>query len=181
VILMANDDRTELAINTLRSVEKFFNSLDIDEKKYLPKYFQSQRKWMANYTGSALGIFFLSIEEIERVTDQQKNNLPPFPGFLISEDLRPDGAPVAFSISGSCGYYKSNHTVNNFAFSVKPGASFTVVDHLHKFEDSASNQAFEFSVDLSFILGLHKGERWTDLEPRLSELLLYTLETWKKL
>ena len=66
-----------------------------------------------------------------------------------------------------------------FAFCVSPDSSFTVVDHLHEVVDTSGNK-FTYTVDLAFILGLDKGEQWSSVEPRLSELLDYSMGVWKK-
>ena len=181
MILMTNDTRAELARQALQYVEIFINDLVQEGETYLPKILRSYGRWIANYTGSVLGIYFLSKAELKRVAKNQNKSLQPFPGFLISEDLKPTNDASAILISGTCNYFASNRTLNMWAFTVKPGASFAVVDHFHEVKDSSSGREFKFRVDLAFVLGFNQEEHWADLEPRLSELLSHTVDVWKKL
>jgi hypothetical protein len=178
---MKNDTRSELARQAIQYVQTFIDNLVQEGQTYLPKCLKTYGRWMANYTGYVLGIYFLSKEELKRVVEHQNKGLPPFPGFLISEELKPPNDDTAILTDGTCNYYASNRTVNMWAFTVKPGASFTVVDHFHEIKDSSSGHEFKFRVDLAFILGLQKKERWADIEPRLAELLSHTVVVWKKL
>jgi len=66
-----------------------------------------------------------------------------------------------------------------FAFCVKPGASFTVVDHFQEIRDS-SGMEFKYQVDLSFVLGIHHEEDWESVKTRLVELLDHSLNVWRK-
>jgi hypothetical protein len=178
---MKHDYRNELARQALRYVKNFISNLVQEGKAYLPKCLKTYGRWMANYTGSVLGIYFLSKEELKRVIEHQNKGLSPFPGFLISEELKPPNDASAILMGGTDNYFASNRTVNMWAFTVKPGASFTVVDHFHEIKDSSTGQEFKFRVDLAFVFGLHKEEQWADLEQRLVELLSHTVEVWKKL
>ena len=178
---MTNDTRAELARQALQYVEIFINDLVKKGKTYLPEILRSYGRWIANYTGSILGIYFLKKDELKRATEYQNKGLSPFPGFLISEDLKPLSDASAIMISGTCDYFASNRTFNMWAFTVKPGASFTVVDHFHEVKDSSTGQEFKFHVDLAFILGFNQEENWADLEPRLFKLLSHTVEVWKKI
>lgn len=178
---MDDNTRREIAKQAIQLVEEFFNSRGKDEKKNLPEILRNPGRWTANFTGFVLGIFFLSKRELQRVVSNQNKGVPPFPGFLISEDLKPLGEATAILMGGSLNYFASNRTVNLWAFTVKPGASFTVVDHFHEVKDLSTGQEFQFRVDLAFVLGLHQKEQWSDVKPRLSELLSYTMKAWKKI
>jgi len=181
VILMKNDTRAELARQAVQYVQNFIDNLVQKGQTNLPKCLKTSGRWMANYTGSVLGIYFLTKEELKRVVEHQNKGLPPFPGFLISDELKPPNDASAILTDGTGNYFASNRTVNMWAFTVKPGASFTVVDHFHEIKDSSTGHEFKFRVDLAFVLGLHKEEQWADLEQRLAELLSHTVEVWKKL
>lgn len=178
---MKRDSKSELARQAIQYVEIFINNLVQEGVSYLPECLRNYGRWMANYSGTVLGLFFLSEEEMKRVVELQNQGLPPFPGFLISEDLKPPKDPTAILMGGTCNYFASNRTVNMWAFTVKPGSSFTVVDHYHEIKDSATNKVFSFKVDIAFIVGLEKEEKWFDLEPKISKLLSHTTEVWKKL
>ena len=102
---MANDIRAELAQQALQFVEIFFNDLIQEEETYLPECFRSYGRWMANYTGSVLGIYFMSEAESKRVAEYKKNGWSPFPGFLISQELKPPHDASALLMSGTCNYF----------------------------------------------------------------------------
>lgn len=178
---MTAENRSNLANQAVKYVEDFINNLVQEGKPYLPIILKKNGRWVANYTGYVMGIFFLSEEKFKEVVENQNKGLPPFPGFLISEELKPATDATAILISGACNYFDSNRTINMWAFTVKPGASFTVVNHYHEITDSSTGRRFKFSVDLAFVLGLQKDEQWPDLKARLIELLSYTEENWKKL
>ena len=117
-------------------------------------------------------------KELKRVTEYQNNGWPPFPGFLISDEKRPQRSPVAVAISGSCNFFSSNRTSNMFAFCVKPGASFTVIDHFQEIKD-VSGQEFKYKVDLAFIIGIAHEESWESIQKRLLELFKHSLNVWR--
>lgn len=177
---MLEDIKSELAHKSLTFVEDFFNGLIRKGEDYLPACLRVKGSWMANYTDYVLGIYFLNEVELERVDRYHKQKWPPFPGFLVSEDSKPANETSAIGISGQCNYFVSNRTANMWAFTVSPGASFTVLDHFHEIKDSSTGVVFNFKVDLAFVLGLQQEKKWADLKPRLSELLTYTVDAWKK-
>jgi len=135
---------------------------------------------MAQYDDATIGIFFLTKSELQRATNYQNRGFPAFPGFVVSESRKPASVPVAVDIGGSCNVFSSNHTTNMYAFSVKPGASFTVVDHFQEIRDS-SGEEFKYPIDLAFVLAISQKEQWPDVEGRLSELLNHTMSVWRKL
>jgi len=167
-----------LAQNAIDFVEKFFNELDPQEKSYLPAVLKSPGRWMAILDSIALGLFFLNESASERVTQYQNKDWNPFPGFFKGTDQETVEYPVAIMVSGTCNFFSSNRTSNIFAFCVKPGASFTVVDHFQEIRD-ASGQEFKYNVDLAFVLGIHRGEQWPSVELRLSDLLNHSLSVWR--
>ena len=170
-----------IAKDALQLVKEFFDGIPGPERDALPKVLKSPGSWVASYEGSTLGVFFLTRAELQRATEYQNRGWQTFPGFIISEDQKPAKAPVAVAIGGSCNFFASNHTTNMFAFSVKPGASFTVVDHFHEIKDSSSGEEFKYHVDLAFILGIDQGEQRDRVKLRLHELLKHTMGVWKTL
>jgi hypothetical protein len=177
---MTKDAIKEIVPKAIDHVKGFFDSLGVEESKSLPPILKKTGTWMAQYDQATIGIFFLTKPELERATNNQNKGYPAFPGFIVSVDNRPAGAPVAVDISGSCNFFSSNHTTNMYAFSVEPGASFTVIDHFQEIRDS-SGEEFRYRVDLAFVIGIHQGEGWQKAEKRLSELLNHTMEVWRKL
>lgn len=171
----------DAAKKAIQVVNGFFGKLKAEDKALLPNVFSSPSTWMAIWDDIVLAIFLLNKAAQERVSEYQRNGWSPFPGFIVSENSKPAGAPVAIAASGSCNYFASNRTTNMIAFCVKPGASFTVVDHFHEVKDSSTGQIFEYHVDLTFVLGIHQEEQWADVERRLSELLAHTLSVWGNL
>lgn len=170
----------KIASDAIKLVEDFFARLSNEEKAALPPVLKTIGKWMATYDNSTLGIFFLNNPSLKRVVEYQNKGWHPFPGFLISEDQKPANSPVAIAISGSCNFFSSNRTSNMFAFCVRSGASFTVVDHFQEIRDS-SGQEFRYQVDLAFVLGILPGEDWPSVESRLTELLNHSLNIWRKI
>jgi hypothetical protein len=177
---MDNPEMKTIAQNAIKSVEKFFRELNREEQSYLPSLLKTPGRWMANYDNTALGIFFLNNSALERVIEYQNNGWNPFPGLLIGESQKPEGSPVAIFVSGSCNFFSSNRISNMFSFCVSPGASFTVLDHFQEINDS-SGQEFKYLVDLAFVLGIHRGEKWSSVESRLSELLNNSLRVWQNI
>ena len=177
---MQMDFKSDLAMKSLKYVESFFNDSDIKGSFYLPKSLKAKGRWIANYTGSVLGIYYLNNKELKRAVKYQNRGFPPFPGFVIDDNLKPPTEASAILVGGKCNYFAANRTVNLWAFTVKPGASFTVIDHFHEIKDSSTGENFAFRVDLAFILGIQQNYEWSDLELKLSELLLNTIEVWKK-
>lgn len=169
-----------IASKAINFVKKFFSRLKNEERTSLPTVLKSPGTWMAVCDKAVLGIFFLNESSIQRVTDYQNKGWHPFPGFLISEDQNSANSPVGIAISGSCNFFSSNRTTNMFAFCVKPGASFTVVDHFQEIRDS-SGQEFKYQVDLAFVLGIVPNEDWSSVQSRLSELLNHSLKVWFKI
>jgi len=170
----------EIARQALQYVENFFGGFTGEEKAVLPKILKSHDvRWMVTYEGSTLGIYPQTRADLERSVEYNNMGLPSFPGFTISEDEIPDGAPVAITASGSCLFYSSNYTANMFAFSVLPGCSLAVVDHFHEVIVSSSGDKLEYHVDLAFILGIDQGEQWDHVKLRLHELLNHTMGVWK--
>ncbi len=167
-----------IAANAITLVDKFFTKIKNQADIALPPVLKSPGRWIASYDNSTLGIFYLDNEALKRVTKYQNKGWPPFPGFLISDDKRPSGSPVAVAISGSCNFFSSNRTSNIIAFCVKPGASFTVVDHFQEIRD-VSGQEFKYKVDLAFVIGISNEESWESVEKRLKELLEHSLNVWR--
>ena len=170
----------EIARHAIQFVERFFGNLTEVERDLVPSVLRASGTWMANYDESMLGMFFLNETEQQRATENQSEGWPAFPGFITSEGKKNTDAPVAFSVSGSCNFFSSNHTTNNFAFRVSPGSSFAVVDHFHEVRDS-SGREFKYRVDLAFVLGIRQGEQWAGVECRLSELLNHSMSVWRSL
>ena len=177
---MTNDAKKEIALKAIDHVKGFFDSLGVEERKSLPPILKKSGTWMAQYDEGSIGIFFLTKSELERATKNQNKGFPAFPGFIVSEDRKPAGAPVAVAISGSCNFFSSNHTTNMYAFSVEAGASFTVVDHFQEIRES-SGEEFRYRIDLAFVIGIQQMEGLQKVEKRLSELLNHTMEVWRKL
>lgn len=177
---MAKNATKKIASKAIDQVKKFFDGLGVEERKFLPPTLKKPGTWIAQYDEAMIGIFYLTKSELKRVTSNQNKGFPAFPGFIVSEDKKPAGTPVAVAISGSCNLFSSNHTTNMYAFSVKAGASFIVVDHFQEIRDS-SGEEFRYRVDLAFVIGIHQKEGWQKLEKRLSELLNHAMEVWKKL
>lgn len=177
---MTNKVTEEIAKRAVQFVDRFFRNLPEVERDLVPSVLKSPGAWMVSYTESMLGIFHLDEAEQQRVKQYQSKGWPPFPGFMVSEDQKPANARVAMGGIGSCNFFSSNHTINLFAFEVSPGSSFTVVDHFHEIRGS-SGEEFKYHVPLAFVLGIHQGEQWPDVERRLSELLSYSVSVWRKL
>ena len=169
-----------IATNAISLVDKFFSETKQQGEIILPSVLRSPGRWIASYDNSTLGVFYLDNKELKRVTEYQNNGWPPFPGFLISDENRPSGSPVAVAISGSCNFFSSNRTSNMFAFCVKPGASFTVVDHFQEIKD-VSGQEFKYKVDLAFIIAIAHEESWENIEKRLLELINHSLDVWRNI
>ncbi|MFH1146746.1 MAG: hypothetical protein V1736_03465 [Pseudomonadota bacterium] len=176
---MTQAQMKSIASNGIKLVAHFFADLTGVDRNCLPPVLRTPGHWMASYDNHTLGIFFLDRGSLKRVTDFQNKGWPPFPGFLISDATRPPGSPVAVEISGSCNVFSSIRTTNMFTFSVKPGASFVVVDHFQEIKDS-SGQEFKYKVDLAFILGIIENESWEDLQIRLADLLQHSLKVWRQ-
>lgn len=177
---MNREEMSNIAKKTLDYVSQFFSGLKEEEKHHLPAILKSPGRWIANYQGLALGIFFLNEAALKRVSAYQNKGYPAFPGFMFSEDQKPANVTVAVAMGGSCNFFSSNHTSNVIAFIVQAGSSFTVVDHFHEIKDS-SGEEFKYQIDLAFVLGIHEGEQWDDLEPRITELLNHSISVWRKL
>ena len=169
---------TNIASNAIELVDKFFAEIKHQAEIPLPPVLKSSGRWIASYDNSTLGIFYLNNNALQRVTEYQNKGWPPFPGFLISDKNRPSGSQVAVAISGSCNFFSSNRTSNVFAFCVKPGASFTVVDHFQEIKD-VSGQEVKYKVDLAFIIGIAHEESRESIEKRLLELLEHSLNVWR--
>lgn len=166
-----------IATNAISFVDNFFAEIKHQDEITLPSVLKSPGRWIASYDNSTLGVFYLDSNELKRITEYQKKGWPPFPGFLISDKNRPSDLQVAVAISGSRNFFSSNRTSNVFAFCVKPGASFTVVDHFQEIKD-VSGQEVKYKVDLAFIIGIAHEESWESIEKRLLELLEHSLNVW---
>jgi hypothetical protein len=178
--MTAKEDIKKIASRATEYVKNFFVSLEEEQKKILPPILKKPGTWMAQYDEASIGFFFLTMDELKRATKNQNKGFPAFPGFIISDDKRPAGIQVWVSVPGTCHFYSSNHTKNMYVFSVKPGDSFTVVDHFQEIRDS-SGEEFKYRVDLAFVIGIYPGEEWPLVEKRLSELLDHTMGVWRKL
>jgi len=161
-------------------VTTFFEKLPEQDKNVLPQVLKSDGSWVAAYDHSVIGLFFIDKTKMKAVLSNQHQNLPLFPGLLVSSDRKPQNAPVAINAGGTCNYFESNHTSNLFAFNVQPGASFTIVNHFHEVKDASSGKIFKSHVDLGFVLGIHPKEKWTDIAPRLIDLLNHTMDVWRR-
>jgi hypothetical protein len=170
----------DIAKRAIQFVECFFGNLTEIERESVPPVLKSTGTWVASYDESMLGIFFLDEAEQQRVKQYQNRGWHPFPGLMVSEAQKPPEARVAMKVGGSCNFFASNHTSNLFAFEVSPGSSFTVVDHFHEIRDSLG-QEFKYHVALAFVLGIHQGEQWPDVQRRLSELLNHSMSVWRRL
>jgi hypothetical protein len=177
---MRSKEMDNIALNAIKLVDKFFSEIKAQADIALPPVLKNPGKWIASYDNSTLGVFYLDNKALQRVAEYKNKGWPPFPGFLISDDKRPSGSPVAVAISGSCNFFSSNRTSNMFAFSVKPGASFTVVDHFQEIRD-VSGQEFKYAVDLAFVIGIIQEESWDDVEKRLHQLLEHSLKVWRNI
>ena len=168
---------TQKAVET---VQKFFADHLEDHQAFFPEALQSTGIWMAMCLEQVLAVFFLNDKEQQRINACKQKGLHPFPEFLMGQGASQGGRRAAFYVTGPFGFYASRQTSNMFAFALSPGASCTVEDHVHKVVDSSGNKvAYTYEVHVAFMLGLHEGERWPDVEPRLSELLSHTLEVWR--
>jgi hypothetical protein len=168
-----------MAQQAVECVQGFFAGHGEEQTACLPGVLRSSGMWMTVSDPSILAIFFLDEAEQKKINRHKKKGWHPFPGFLISESQRPADQRAAYYVRRPCCYYASKRSANMFAFCVSPDSSFTVVDHLHEVVDTSGNK-FTYTVDLAFILGLDKGEQWSSVEPRLSELLDYSMGVWKK-
>jgi hypothetical protein len=169
-----------IANNGIALANSFFGDLKDKGEITLPSVLKRPGRWMASYDDSTLGIFYIDRNELKRVSEYHNNGWPPFPGFLISDKNRSSDTPVAVTISGTCNIFSSNRTSNMFAFCVKPGATFTVVDHFQEIKD-VSGQEFKYKVDLAFIIGIAQEEPWESIKRRLVELLEHSLEVWRNI
>jgi hypothetical protein len=168
---------THKAVDT---VQKFFADHLEDYQAVFPEALQSTGVWMAICVEQVLAIFFLNEKEQQRVNACKHKVLHPFPEFVIGESARPAGRRAAFHVTGPFGFYASRHTSKMFAFALGPGSSCTVEEHVHEVVDTAQNKVvYRYKTHVAFMLGLDQAERWTEVEPRLSELLSHTLEVWK--
>ncbi|MBW2063375.1 MAG: hypothetical protein JRJ03_00440 [Deltaproteobacteria bacterium] len=178
---MQNEIAPEMVKRAIHFVATFFKGLSNQDKDLLPQILKSDGDWMAAYDVSVLAIFFLGKATRRKVFENRREGWPPFPGLLVGSDRRPRNAPVAIEVGGTCNYFVSNHTANMFAFSVQPGASFTIVDHFHEVRDSSTGKMFKYQVDIGFVLGISPEENWPDVEPRLKDLLRHTMDVWAKI
>lgn len=169
-----------IASNAIELVYKFFAEIKNQAESTLPSVLKDPGRWIASYDNSILGLFYLDNKELKRVTEYQNNGWPPFPGFLISDEKRPSGSPVAVAISGSCNFFSSNRTSNMFSFCVKPGSSFTVVDHFQEIKD-VSGQEFKYKVDLAFVIGIIPEESWENVKKKLLELFEHSINVWRNM
>ena len=168
---------TQKAVET---VQKFFAHHLEDHQAVFPEALQSTGIWMGMGVEQVLAIFFLNEKEQQRVNACKHKGVHPFPEFVIGEGVRPAGRRAAFYVTGPFGFYASRHTSEMFAFALGPGSSCTVEDHVHDVVDTSENRVvYTYEVHAAFMLGLDEGERWPEVEPRLSELLSHTLEVWK--
>lgn len=178
---MSPEATKDMVLKAMEFVEQFFHELAEEDKKILPPILKSPGRWVANSSGSTLGLFFVSQDERRRAAQYWNKGLAAFPGFMISEDQRASTMPAAFGVSGKCLYYSSNNTAYNYAFSVTSGSTSTVVNHFHKVREPSSGEELQYHVDVAFVLGIVEGENWNEIEPKLSELLDHTLDVWRKL
>ncbi len=174
-----SNNKQDIASKAIDYVKGFFDTFEVEEKESFPSILNKPGSWMAQYDDGMIGIFFLTKSELKRATQYQNRGYPAFPGFIVSKDKRPSDAPVAISISGSCNYFSSNHTTNMYSFVVEAGASFTVVDHFQEIKDT-SGEEFKYHVDLAFVIGFQQNEGWEKVKKRLSKLLNYTIEVWRR-
>jgi len=177
---MPSDNVRNIASKSVEFVKSFFANLPHEERSFLPSIFKTAGSWLGNFDDFTIGIFYLTKEEMQRVVKKMNRRIHAFPGFYVSEPNRKEQMPVAIKMDGSCQYFSSCHTENIIAFSVYQGSSFTVVDHFHEIKVS-SGQEFKYRVDLAFLLGLLPDEDWQQFEKRLSELLLHSLNTWRRM
>jgi hypothetical protein len=177
---MNRNGMQEVAKHAIQLIVRFFSGLSGAERDLVPSVLKSAGTWMASFDESILGIFYLDESEQQRVEQYQERGWPPFPGFMVGEGKMPAGVQAAITMGGSCGFRSSNHTINLIAFEVSPRASFTVTDHFHEIRDS-SGEEFKYHVALAFVLGISQGEQLTDVDHRLSELLEYSRDVWRKL
>lgn len=177
---MPSDNVRNIANQSVEYVKSFFAKLSHEEKQFLPSIFKTEGSWLGNFDDFTIGIFYLTQEEMQRVVNNMNQGIHAFPGFYVSEPNRKDKMPVAIKMECECNYFASCHTENIIAFSVCQGSSFTVIDHFHEIKDS-SGQEFKYRVDLAFLLGLLPNEDWQQFENRLSELLLHSLSTWRRM
>lgn len=170
----------KIATNSIALANSFFADLKDKGEITLPSVLKRAGGWMASYNDSTLGIFYLDRNELKRVSEYQSNGWPPFPGFLISDKNCSSDTPVAMAIGGICNIFSSNRTSNMFAFCVKPGATFTVVDHFQEIKD-ISGKEFKYKVDLAFIIGVTKEEPWESIKKRLEKLFEHSLKVWRNI
>lgn len=175
---MPSDAVKKIASKSVEFVKSFFANLSSEEKELLPPVLKTTGTWIANYDDFSVGIFYLTGHEMQRAVSNMNQGIPVFPGFYVSDSNRPENAPVAIRMEGSCNYFASCHTTNIIAFSICRGSSFTVIDHFHEIKVS-SGQEFKYRVDLAFFLGVLPSEEWQQFRERLSALLHHSLNTWR--
>jgi hypothetical protein len=167
------------AQHAVEVVQSFFNGFVEEEMSFLPEVLKSDGVWMTICDESILAILFLDEAEQTRIEHSKKEGWHPFPGFMIANSQLPAGQQASFNVRDPLHFYSSKQTSNVFAFGVSPGSSCTVLDHLHRIVD-ASGKEFVCKVHLAFILGLEEGEPWSQVMPRLSELLDHSIRIWKE-
>ena len=170
----------EIANKSIEFVKDFFSKLSDTEKATFPPVLKENRIWFANYDDLLIGIFYITEEQQREIKNNLNHGLPAFPGLFISNNSNIRNLPVVIKAKGSCNYFESNITTNIIAFDIFPEASLTIQDHLHIIKETSS-QEIKYKVDLAFLLGKEKNEKWKKFEIRLLELLQFNLYVWKKM
>jgi len=70
-------------------VTTFFEKLPEQDKNVLPQVLKSDGSWVAAYDHSVIGLFFIDKTKMKAVLSNQHQNLPLFPGLLVSSDRKP--------------------------------------------------------------------------------------------
>lgn len=86
--------------HAVQLVARFFRDITVTERELVPSVLKSDGTWMASFDESILGIFYLNESEQQRVKQYQEKGWPLFPGFMVGERKKPDGAPVAMKMGG---------------------------------------------------------------------------------
>jgi hypothetical protein len=169
----------EITQKAVEAVQIFFADRLNDDAVSFPAILQDSGVWMAVFSDEALGIYFLNERQQERINACRQQGRHPFPGFMIGEARRPADYRAAFGVMSPFRFYSGKRSNGAFAFSLTREASCVVIDHVHEIIDGPENKE-SYPVDLAYLLGYGEKERWGGLEPRLSALLDYSLDLWKK-
>jgi len=121
---------------------------------------------MAIHNESILALFYLTPQELERVVKCQNSRINPFAGLFALEE---EQKPVAIRVEGANNIFASNKVANMYSFSVSPGSSFIILDHIQEGKDREQNE-IKYEVDFALVLGVYENESWDSIADRLLRL-----------